>query len=70
MSRAVDVQLDLEADGGVEVEAVDVDSDEPESSDSRQRCPVCHTPLSVVTTVGPLEHYASPCGCRFVSTDF
>ncbi|WP_207587229.1 hypothetical protein [Halomontanus rarus] len=31
---------------------------------TREDCPRCGAPVSMVTSGGPLEHYASPCGCR------
>ncbi|WP_207587215.1 hypothetical protein [Halomontanus rarus] len=38
--------------------------DPTESGDTRNDCPRCGKPVWMVTSVGPLEHYASPCGCR------
>ncbi|WP_255194092.1 hypothetical protein [Natronobeatus ordinarius] len=41
-------------------EIVDRDS----ASVSLPTCPHCGTPVATVTSRGPTEHYASPCGCR------
>lgn len=35
--------------------------------ESHAHCPACETPIVLVTTVGPSEHYVSPCGHRIPS---
>lgn len=42
-------------------------SDDSSTGDLRDRlepCRRCGTPIASVTSVGPHEHYAGPCGCR------
>ncbi|ARS91922.1 hypothetical protein B1756_17700 [Natrarchaeobaculum aegyptiacum] len=35
----------------------------PEYGPGVTPCPRCGTPIEAVTSSGPLEHVASPCGC-------
>jgi hypothetical protein len=39
-----------------------VSEDAPD--DDHPRCPRCNDVLLAITTCGPTEHHASPCGCR------
>ncbi len=39
-------------------------TDSESVSSSLPECPHCGTPVADVTITGPMDQYASPCGCR------
>lgn len=48
---------------------VDMSAVPDEALPTDERCPRCHWPVLMVTTMGPHTHELTPCGCRVAVRD-